>query len=289
MKVEEIITAKILAKLEAGTVPWHKPWSGGDMPKNLVSKKEYRGINTFLLSCSGFSSPYWLSFKQAQELGGTVKKGEKGSPVVFWKQLPIEETDENGKKTVKNIPFLRYYTAFNLDQCENINPDKIPQSAKVLNNNEKIEQCEAIVAGMPKRPEINHGEQRAYYRPITDTVNMPKMETFDGSEEYYGTLFHELTHATGHETRVNRKGVSGESGEWSSFGSAPYAKEELVAEMGAAFLCGICQIENKTIDNSAAYIKSWLKRLKDDAKLVIMAAAQAQKAADFIRGINHNE
>lgn len=286
MKVYEIITDRILEQLEKGNVPWHKPWAGGEAPKNLITKKEYRGVNVFILSAMGYTSPYWLSFKQAQELGGAVRKGEKGCPVVFWKWLT--KTDDDGNITEEKIPMLRYYTVFNVAQVDGIDEKRIPALAIKYNDLEKIERCEAVVYAMPKRPEILHNEQQAYYRPSTDTVNMPKFETFDGSEEYYSTLFHELVHSTGHEKRCNRKGVDCSDGSWSSFGSTPYAKEELVAEMGAAFLCGYCQIENRTIDNSTAYIKSWLRKFRDDKKMVIMAAAQAQKAADFILGIKHD-
>ena len=282
MDVYEIITDRIIEKLEAGTIPWHKPWSGGDgIPKNLITKKEYRGINVFMLGVSGWGSSYWLSYKQAQELGGCVKKGEKGTPVVFWKWLTSKKEDESDEK---NFPMLRYYTVFNVEQTEGIDEKKIPSLAIKYNKIERLEQCEAITANMPKKPMLTFNEQRAYYSPTLDYVNMPKRKTFTSSEEYYSTLFHELTHSTGHASRVNRKGIDCPDGSWSSFGSVPYAKEELVAEMGASFLCGICQVENKTIDNSAAYIKSWLRKLKDDKKMVIMAAAQAQKAVDFILG-----
>jgi antirestriction protein ArdC len=283
MKVEEIITTRIMEKLESGTVPWHRPWAGGEYPKNLITKKEYRGINVFILSAMSFGSPYWLSFKQAQELGGTVRKGEKGTPVVFWKWL--NKKDENGVLTEDKFPMLRYYTVFNVQQVDGIDEKKIPELAVKYNELERLGICESVVNAMPNRPAITYNDQRAYYRPSDDSVNMPKMESFDGSEEYYSTLFHELTHSTGHEKRCNRKGLECPDGAWSSFGSTPYAKEELVAEMGAAFLCGHCQIENKTIDNSAAYIKSWLGKLKNDSKLVIMAAAQAQKATDYILNI----
>jgi antirestriction protein ArdC len=280
MKVEEVITARIIEKLEAGTVPWHRPWSGADMPKNLISKKEYRGINVFILSAMGFGSPYWVSFKQAQELGGNVRKGEKGCPVVFWKWLESMETDENGNQRKATHPILRYYTVFNVLQIDGIDDTKIPALAQKYNEREKIESCENVVANMPKRPEIIFDYAGAFFRPTTDTVNMPKIETFDSSEEYYSTLFHELTHSTGHETRLNRRG----SDVPRHFGDSDYSKEELVAEMGAAFLCGHCQIENKTIDNSAAYIANWLRKFKDDAKMVIMAGGAAQKAVDFILG-----
>jgi len=280
MKVEEIITARIIEKLEAGTVPWHRPWSGADMPKNLISKKEYRGINVFILSAMGFGSPYWISFKQAQELGGNVRKGEKGCPVVFWKWLESAETDENGQQRKASHPILRYYTVFNVLQIDGIDETKIPALAQKYNERERITVCENVVDNMPKRPEIIFDYAGAFFRPATDTVNMPKIETFDSSEEYYSTLFHELTHSTGHETRLNRRG----SDVPRHFGDKEYSKEELIAEMGAAFLCGHCQIENKTIDNSAAYIANWLRKFRDDAKMVIMAGGAAQKAVDFILG-----
>jgi len=280
MKVYEIITDRITEKLEQGCVPWHQPWAGNsEYPKNLITKKEYRGINVFMLACAGFTSPFWASYKQIKELGGAVNKGKKGWPVVFWKFMDEDDSEENKK----HIPLLRYYTVFNIDQTSGIDEKKIPETAAKYNEMEKLAQCEAVVLAMPQRPEITYNDQRgASYTHSKDRVNMPQMEAFDGAEEYYSTLFHELTHSTGHESRLNRKGIiSGTA----AFGTKEYSKEELIAEMGAAFLCGHCQIDNKTIDNSAAYIKSWLKQLKDDPKMVILAAAQAQKAADFILGI----
>jgi len=279
MKVYELITDRIMEKLEQGCVPWHKPWAGNsEYPKNMITKKEYRGINVFTLSCAGYASPYWLTYKQAKELGGNIQKGEKGSPVVFWKWLEKKSDDD---ETEEKIPMLRYYTVFNVCQTEGIDEKKIPALAIKYNELEKIEICEQVIARMPKRPEIVHKEQRAYYRPSNDTLNMPLFESFDDAEKFYSVIFHELTHSTGHQSRLNRKGIT----EITNFCSKEYSKEELVAEMGAAFLCGHCQIENKTIDNSAAYIKSWLSELHDDKKMVVVAAAQAQKAADFILGI----
>ena len=281
-KVYEIITEKVLEKLEQGEIPWHQPWVGG-YPKNLVSKKAYRGINVFLLGCQRYGSPYWVSYKQAQQLGGNVKKGEKATMVVFWKQLNVTDQGSDGEVTEKTIPMLRYYRVFNVEQCEGIDEKKIPE----LNRNpdfQPLEQCETVVNGMQKKPRIQFQEARAYYHPKDDFVNMPKRESFDNEEFFYAVLFHELGHATGHESRLHRK----DQGEWSPFGSEDYSKEELVAEMTAAFLCGHCDIENKTLDNSAAYIKSWLRKLKDDPKMVVLAAAAAQRAADYILNINYN-
>jgi antirestriction protein ArdC len=275
--VYNVITSRITELLERGVVPWHKPWKGGgESPRNLISGKPYRGINVFLLNASCFTSPYWLTFKQAGERGGNVKRGEKGFPVVFWKWLDVE--DKEAGKT-KKIPLLRYYTVFNSTQCDGIEP---PADNEPTREHTPVESAESIVAGMPHRPEIKTGLSRAFYSPSNDSVGMPAAEQFGTGEDYYSTLFHELTHATGHESRLNRKGVSGSEGEWSSFGSNLYAREELVAEMGAAFLCGEAGIVERTIDQSAAYVASWIQRLKDDAKLIVTAAAQAQKAADYI-------
>ena len=276
-----IVTERIVALLEQGTIPWQKPWaSNGEdcLPRNLLSKKPYRGVNVFLLHAMSYESPYWVTFKQAQELGGNVRKGEKACPVVFWKWLDAQDDPSREKK---RIPLLRYYHLFNVSQCEGI---ETPTPEKLGRAHDPIMSAEQIVAGMPKAPEINHGRNRAAYSPALDCVFMPSPEAFQRGEHYYGVLFHELTHATGHEARLNRKGVAGSDGEWSALGSTPYAKEELVAEMGAAFLSGHAGIAERTIENSAAYIAGWLERLRGDNRLVVQAAAQAQRAADYILG-----
>lgn len=280
--VTDMITDIIISKLEAGVIPWQKPWIGGsnnsNRPVNLVTKKPYRGINLFLLANTGFTSPYFLTYKQCAERKGQVLAGSKGFPVVFWST--VEKEDEETGKLVK-IPFLRYYTVFNVEQTTL----EIPAAATTEATEEEatfnpIEAAEAIVNAMPHRPEIRHREQRAFYSPSFDFVNMPKPETFVTDAEYYSTLFHELTHATGHASRVGRKGIT----EASFFGSHSYSKEELCAEMGAAFLCAESGIEDATLDNSAAYIQSWIKALKskDNRGLVVAAAGQAQKAYDYI-------
>ena len=269
--VYQVITDRIIRLLESGTVPWHRPWKGGyQAPRNFMSRKAYRGINLFLLNATGFASPFWLTFKQVETLGARVKKGEKAFPVVFWKIL---EDEENGE--TRKIPFLRYHSVFNVFQCEGIT---LPAPPEVKGEFHPIERCEAVVANMPRRPAIDHGGGRACYSPGRDAVSIPEAKMFESPHAYYGTLFHELTHATGHVSRLNRKEVADPS----NFGSNPYSREELVAEMGAAFLSGHCEIENTTLDQSASYIQNWLERLKEDRKLVVHAAAQAQKACDFI-------
>jgi antirestriction protein ArdC len=278
--VYQIITDRIIALLESGTVPWRRPWKGGEVPQNLVSRKPYRGVNVFLLNSTRFASPFWLSFKQVQSIGAAVRKGEHAFPVVFWKLRDVENEDkaEEDKQREKRVPLLRYYGVFNIEQCENVRPSLLPKLE--TGEFQPIERCDQLVAQMPKRPKIVHGGARAAYCPIQDKVTMPKTVLFDSPEFYYSTIFHELTHATGHASRLSRKGITDPI----HFGSDPYCREELVAEMGAAFLCGHCQIENRTIQESASYIRGWLDRLKNDRKLVVHAAALAQKACDFIRG-----
>ena len=272
--VYQVVTDRIIQLLEAGTVPWRKPWKGGDQaPRNLVSRKAYRGINMFLLNAAGYSFPFWLTYNQVKSLGASVKKGEKSSPVVFWK---IFEEEENGE--TKKIPFLRFHSVFNVAQCEGIT---LPASPETNGKFHPLEKCEEVVTKMPHRPAIEHGGGVACYSPREDRVTMPEANRFETPHAYYTTLFHELAHATGHVSRLNRKEITGPI----HFGSDPYSREELLAEMGAAFLSSHCEIENQTLDQSANYIQNWLERLKDDRRLVVHAAAQAQKACDFILDI----
>src|ERR1035437_829055 len=277
--VYEQITERIIAMLEKGTVPWRKPWNvQTGLPRNLVTKKAYRGINTFLLHAMSYESAYWLTFRQAQQLGGTVRKGEKACPVVFWKQLEVED-----KKTgeVEKIPLLRFFYVFNVSQCDGLKniPAPVESHATVSTT------AEEIVAMMPKRPEIKHGLAKAFYSPGADIVAMPDRARFETEAGYFATLFHELTHASGHKSRLNRQTLTESAG----FGSNPYCKEELIAEMGAAFLCGQAGIAENILENSAAYVQNWLEQLQNDKKLIVQAAAQAQKAADFILGTKFNE
>ncbi len=281
MDVYQIITDRICEILERGdTPPWRKPWRGGDhMPANLASKRPYRGVNVFLLHAAGYASPWWLSYKQAQERGGQVRRGEKGLPVVFWKPLAVKDKD-TGKD--KQVPLLRYYTVFNAEQIDGLN---LPVEAPAGDPVAPVEAAEAVAAGYKDGPAVTHGGVRAAYRPSADEVFMPPMSLFSDAPGYYGALFHELGHSTGHEKRLDRKGITAQAG----YGSALYSQEELVAEMTAAFLLGHCSMDGGEIENAAAYIKGWLKALRDDRKLVVVAAAQAQKAADWILGRREQE
>jgi antirestriction protein ArdC len=271
--VYEVITSRIVEMLEQGTIPWRKPWSAADAPRNLVSGKAYRGINLFMLTASAGTSSHWVTFKQATELGGSVRKGSHGTPVVFWK--PPAKPTEGQTEEEKRGFLLRYYTVFNVDQCDGLT---LP-ATETKPSFEPIAECVRLSDEMPNAPRVSHGGDRAFYRPSGDAVQMPKPESFASSAEYYSTLFHELTHSTGHASRLARKGITDGA---MAFGSHDYSQEELVAEMGAAFLCGTAGIEQATLQNSSAYLASWIKRLQGDSRLVITAAAQAQRSADFI-------
>jgi len=277
----QVITDRLVAMLEAGTVPWRKPWAGAaGFPKNLISKKEYSGINFWMLHSADYGSPYWLTFKQAQELGGTVRKGEKGTPVIFTKTLPAKvvdvPTDNGGTEKMLDSKklggrMLKYYTAFNVEQCDGLTlPDEGPR-----HQHDPITSAEAILDGY-QGPTIAHGGGRACYSPALDLVKMPEPDRFPHREEYYSVLFHELAHSTGHKSRLAR------ITETANFGSQDYGKEELVAEMASAYLCAQAGIEQATLENSAAYLKGWIDAIKGDTKLAISAASAATKAANLI-------
>ena len=283
-KVYGIITDQIMKKLEKGVVPWHKSWAtDGSMPKNLITNKEYRGINTFLLGCQGYASPYWVSFKQAGECGGRVRKG-KSCMVIFWKRNTYtKENETTGEEETKTGFMLRYYRVWNIEECDGLSHKRIKELQEAQNDREfnPIEGCEDVVTNMQNPPSISNGVARAWYHPDSDTINMPPKTSFESDETYYGTLFHELSHSTGHSSRLERHKKENCT---HHFGNQDYSKEELVAEMGSAFLCGHTGIEDKTLDNSASYIQSWLKKLKDDKQLVVSAAGKAQKSTDYILG-----
>lgn len=277
----EIVTEQIIARLEAGTVPWRQPWTAAQAPRSGLTGRPYRGVNVFLLILQGYTSPYWLTFKQINELGGRIRKGERHTKVVFWKILRKEVDSADGDKTVKRIPYLRYFRVWNLDQTEGVTlPPKIQSQIQTQPEPPApIEAAEKILAGYADAPEIHHGGLAAMYRPTADDIHLPNREDFDTPEDYYSTLFHELGHSTGHPSRLGRFDTT--SG---GFGSHSYGREELVAEMTAAFLCAEAGIAPATMDDSAAYIASWLRTIREDPRAVVVAAGAAQKAADHILG-----
>jgi len=279
------VTDRIIEILDRGTVPWHNPirsTGGGDgWPKNLDSGKRYRGINVFLLSFQswdkGFGTDYWATFRQAKQQGGKIRKGEKASLVTFWKLFEIKD-----KKTGEEVklPVLKHYNVFNLEQCEGIEIPDAPQEDPNVEPFEPIEKAEQIVCGYPDPPVILHSGNKAVYRPLLDTVLIAPPEQFESAESYFATLNHELVHSTGNEKRLGR----GLDTKPEPFGSPDYSKEEMIAEMGAAFLNAAAGISVPTIEQSASYIEHWQKALRGDKRLVVSAAGAAQKAADWILG-----
>ena len=283
-------TNKIIALLEKGVLPWRRTWSQFGLAKNYVSGKAYKGINMVLMNNTDHNIPYFLSFKQAKELGGTIKKGAKAEQVLYFK---LTFKDENGKvlsqetasqykkagRVVKVLRFLKYYNVFNIADVEGIF-FSIPEVE--LKDNEQIEKCDQLVMNMPHPPKFETtNTDRAFYAPLSDLINMPSIQQFENSAEYYSTLFHEMIHATGHESRLNRKGIS----QLGKKEKSTYSKEELIAEMGAAFLCATTGIDYDAItENSAAYVQGWLTVLKADKQFIFKVSAQSQKAVDYILG-----
>lgn len=278
----ECVTKQITDMLDAGTVPWRSPIMGrgtAGHPVSMSTGKKYRGVNVFLLAftayAKGYQSAHWLTFHEAKERGGSVKKGEKASMVVFFKKLDVEDKQTQEKKTV---PLLRYFNVFNAEQVEGIEAPDAPKWEPIAF--EPIEAAELMVAKYDARPEIINEGHQAFYRPSEDKIHIPVPERFTSGEEYYGTLFHELAHSTGHSTRLDRKLDTDPK----PFGCADYGREELIAEMAAAYCCAEVGITPRTIENQAAYVQGWLKTIKADKKLLITAASAAQKAADWIKG-----
>lgn len=281
----QAVTDAILKKLESGTVPWRRPWNlEVGRPKNFQTGKYYQGINVLLLGWSQFASPFWLTFRQATLLGGRIRKGEKGTRIVKYgtfRKQPESESSEEGDAPQVGY-FLREYVVFNGVQIEGI---EFPESglSERLSDEERSQKAEQIAASMPRKPLVIEGRalDAAYFRE-RDLVEMPAFENFRTADGYYLTLFHELTHATGHPSRMNRKSLMEAKG----FRSESYSKEELVAEMGAAFLGAEAEIVIDSFEQSVSYLQGWLEVLgkPNYKRWIVQAAAQASKATDFILG-----
>lgn len=274
--VYQMVTDRIIEEMQKGIIPWEKPWTGVRAGAfNRVSKRPYSLLNQMLLKHTG----EYATFKQWSELGGKIKKGAKSEIIVFWKITEIEEENEDNEKLKKNIAILRYYNVFHISQVEGVKPLESP-----FLEVEPIEEADRIINDYVAREHINFTEcasNKAYYSPSMDCVVVPMKEQYKLINEYYSTTFHELTHSTGHKTRLDRL----ESGAVAAFGSETYSKEELVAEIGSASIMNLLGIETtKTFRNSAAYIQSWIKVLKNDNKFIVSAASKAEKAVNFILG-----
>ena len=279
MNTYERITEALIERIEAGDIPWRKPWNAEHGMPLRWSGAPYRGINIWMLASRGFTSPTWLTFKQARKAGGSVRKGEKGTPVVFWKRIEKRDADTD---QLRHIPVLKGFTVFNIGQCEGVddpNAEQIKQAAPI----DTDATCEAIVANYKGTPRVATGGGRACYSPALDIVSLPDRNAFESTGSYYSTLFHELAHSTGHRTRLKRDGICNHA----AFGDHRYSREELVAEFAASFLCGVAGIAEREPDtetNSVAYLQGWVKKLRQNPKELVTAAAQAQRAVDWIQG-----
>ena len=274
MDIYAEITARIIDQMENGIIPWQKPWVANGKAISHATGKAYSLLNQMLLGRPG----EYLTFKQCQQAGGRVRKGEKSSMVVFWKWIE-QEDEETGEK--KEIPFLRYYNVFHIDQCEGISP-RHTETLHMPDGAEAIEEAQEIIYDYLSREgvKLTHTEgDRAFYKPSTDEVVLPIRKQFMSTAEYYSTVFHELTHSTGHASRLNRLTSP------AFFGSEAYSKEELVAEIGASALVNHVGLEtSNSLRNNVAYIQNWLRVLKDDKRLIVSASGKAEKAVNLILG-----
>lgn len=287
MKIDvyQKVTDKIIADLEQGELTWLKPWSAGNMDGRVTKPLRhngmaYNGINVLMLwgaaMEAGYCSPYWMTFKQAKELGAHVRKGERGNSVVYANTITKTEAQDNGEEAERTIPFMKAYSVFNVEQIEGLPERYYVKPEPVIDPAQRIEHAEGFFAATGA--DLRHGGNRAYYSGGSDHVQMPVFECFRSPEAYYATLAHELTHWTKHLKRLDR-----EFGR-KRWGDEGYAREELVAELGAAFLCADLGLTPEAGTDHAAYIQSWLKVLKEDKRAIFSAAAYAQKAADYLHG-----
>ncbi|MDX2059684.1 MAG: zincin-like metallopeptidase domain-containing protein [Gemmatimonadales bacterium] len=280
------VTDAIIAELEKGVRPWLKPWNAEHMAGRINrplrhNGQPYKGVNVLMLWMSaemqGFAAPIWMTFKQAKELGASVKKGAKGSLVVYADRITRTETGEDGEDTERDIYFMKGYTVFNVEQVEGLPPHFHAPAAPQLDPVQRIEAADLFFANTGA--DIRHGGNQAYYATEADHIQMPPFESFRDAESYCATLAHEMTHWTRHPARLDR-----DFGR-KRFGDEGYAREELVAEIGAAFLCCDLGLTPEPRDDHAAYLDHWLKVLKEDKRAIFQAAAYAQKAVEYLHGL----
>lgn len=273
------VSNRIVTELERGAAPWIKPWSatpGANTPCNAATNRPYSGCNVVLLwmaQAAGYRTPRFLTFKQALELGGNVRKREHGSRVYFVKQLQVRDKDTKEESEARIIPMMREYTVFNVDQCENL-PSRVitPSNARPRNQDERDATIDEFLACSGAT--IREGLGEAYYRPGDNSISLPRFEAFKSAAHFYGTAFHELGHWTGHKSRLDRDLRH-------RFGERAYAAEELVAELCAAFLCAEFSIDGDL--RHAGYIGSWIGLLRADHRAFFTACSKAQAAADYLR------
>jgi antirestriction protein ArdC len=279
------VTERIVADLEKGVRPWRQPWSNGSAGDAGLPVRSngvrYRGINAVLLWAEalrkGFASATWMTYNQAQLQGAHVRRGERGSVVVFTDNIERTVINGEGEETERKIRLLKQYTVFNVEQIEGLPPESYPQPPAPRPQKERIDDADAFIRATGAK--VEHRGDRAFYSKAEDRIQMPPLERFDDKESYYGTLLHELIHWTRHKSRLNR------DFDQKKFGDKGYAIEELVAELGSAFACADLGITPDTREDHAAYIKEWLAALKEDNRIIFRAAAYAQRAEDYLKGL----
>ncbi len=249
------ITEKIIAKINEGTLPWRKSWKSG-LPMNFITKQPYKGINFLSLLTNDYPSQYYITFLQCKNCKGVVNSGTKGDLVVYWTVNDVAVSEEE----IKRVPFIRYSYAFNLSQTS-----LFADTSDEL----KIVPCEELIASLPIRPTIKHNISRCYYSQVEDYISIPMINDFDSREEYYSALFHELIHWTAHPARLNRQ--------------LDVAEEELVAEIGSAYLCGLCGISNSVLENQSSYVKGWLSKIGIDPSIIVRASISAQHSLKYLQ------
>ncbi len=280
--VYSIITSRIIKQLEQGVIPWQKSFVESGLPQSIVTKRPYRGINVWLLVMLSFPRNNFITTNQLKEVGGVVKEDEKAALVTFWNWKEI--TDDQSGET-KNIPFLRYYTVYNADQCDGISDEVLPAPPVKVKN--PVKQAEQTILLMQQKPVIKHKEKKSFYDPCLDVINIPKIDTCESQEHYYKALFHQLVHSTGHVSRLNRKEVM-QMPELRPDDS--FSTEELIAEMGASYLMSISGFTKDTISkDNGARAKGWLEKFKENKQLVIYAGGKAQQAIDYILNVSFKE
>lgn len=281
--VYETVTNSIIEELKQGVVPWVRPWktSAGRLPYNAISERPYSGVNVLLLwetaSVRHYANPAWLTFRQANELGGSVKQGEKATAIVYASTATKVEHNDAGEAIERSVPFLKFYSVFNVEQTSGL-PERLVTIPESKSMGERLFRAEAFVLRVGAT--IRHDGDKAYYAPSDDVIVLPRMEDFESLAHYFATNLHEHIHYSGHPGRLDRD-LSGR------FGTRAYAGEELIAELGAAYLCAHLQIPGQL--RHAAYIASWLELLENDRRAIFTAASAASKAAEYLRSLGDRE
>ena len=281
-KICEMVAERVIEELKNGVVPWNQPWFGSDRFVSHINGKHYSLLNCMMLGKPG----EYATFNQINKEGGRVKKGAKSRLVVYWSPIKKEEVGDDGEKKIKTYFILKYYRVFNLNDCEGVKKKYLNDDDTKFIHEEAKDAEEVISAYEAANPGLkivrDEHSGRAYYRPSEDLIRVPKMEQFPKVEEFYSTLFHEMAHSTGHWSRLGR---FKESGAVAAFGGEDYGKEELIAELSAAALCGKCGVESRdSFRNSAAYLNGWMEAIKGNPELIVAAASKADKAVEYILG-----